>query len=116
MLYLTDVDENNGPFEYITKTNKWYSLIDGVINNGLKDNQNRLNDSIINRFLKNKKYNKVSFKAKKGTLIIFNSFGIHRGTPLKEGVRYALTNYYFPDLYINQNLDRLNKKFKIPMI
>ena len=114
MMYLTDVDEKNGPFEYITGTNKWFSLIDGIINFGTKDNQNRLNSIVVNKFIQNYKYNKVTFHAKNGTLILFNSFGIHRGAPLESSHRYAITNYYYPTDHIKSNFDRLVKKFKIP--
>ena len=31
---------------------------------------------------------------KAGTLVMFNTNAIHRGKPVKGGVRYALTNYY----------------------
>jgi len=29
---------------------------------------------------------------------------IHRGSPLKNGIRYALTNYYFENSQINSHL------------
>ena len=37
------------------------------------------------------------YTAKKGTCIIFDSSGLHRGTPLREtgGVRYAITKYMY---------------------
>ncbi|MFM7725065.1 MAG: hypothetical protein ACKO7B_00045, partial [Flavobacteriales bacterium] len=37
----------------------------------------------------------LSVTGMKGTLVLFDTNGVHRGSPLKEGgVRYALTNYY----------------------
>ena len=104
MLYINDVYEN-GPFEYIKNTQNSFSLFYGIIKCNVKSGANRLNSKNIGGFLKSKRYEKVSFKAKKGTLIIFDSFGIHRGSPLKKGHRYAITNYYFTKKYSELNKD-----------
>jgi len=112
MLYLSDVNEN-GPFEYIKGTQKDSSLFYGIWNCNLNAGAYRLNSKSVNSFLKSSKFDLVTFKAKKGTLIIFDSFGIHRGSPLKNGKRYALTNYYFKDKFINKNKSFLENKFKL---
>ena len=39
---------------------------------------------------------------KAGTLIIVDTSLIHRGRPLKNGKRYALTNYYYPYYQVNK--------------
>ena len=115
MIYLCDVSEENGPFEYLENSNKALSLIDMTINFGLEHSQNRLTNKIVSeKILRKKRYKSVDFKAKKGTLILFNSFGIHRGKPLNSGNRYALTNYYFPKAYIQKNIKYLTEKFKLP--
>ena len=111
MLYLSDVSSENGPFEYLENSNKALSLIDMTINFGLEHSQNRLTHKIVSeKILRKKRYKSVDFKAKKGTLILFNSFGIHRGKPLNSGNRYALTNYYFPKVYIQKNIQYLTEK------
>ena len=53
--------------------------------------------------------NKIStFCKKRGTAIIFDGTGIHRGKPINQGKRYAITNYYrqsdeeFPFKMINR--------------
>ena len=117
MIYLTDVDKTNGPFEYLNNSDKWNSLIDGTLNFGLKDCQTRLDNSIIDsKFLKSRRYKKTTITGKKGTLLLFNSFGIHRGAPLVSGNRFALTNYYFPDDLINRESANMKNKFKIPIL
>ena len=40
--------------------------------------------------------NNYFITGKAGTLILFDASLIHRGRPLEEGCRYALTNYYYP--------------------
>ena len=75
-------------------------------------NKNRFTESEINKMQKEKKI--ITFTANKGDLIIFNSYCIHRGFPLKNGNRYALTNYYFPENFISNNLEKLINKFKLP--
>ena len=52
-----------------------------------------------NLFRRSSRYNSA-FKGdlltgKKGTLILFDSSGLHRGVPLTLGERWAITRYYF---------------------
>ena len=42
--------------------------------------------------------------AKAGTLILVDTSSIHRGMPIIAGVRYALTNYFYPKRLIDQEL------------
>ncbi|MBX2926535.1 MAG: phytanoyl-CoA dioxygenase family protein [Saprospiraceae bacterium] len=114
ILYLTDVNEENGPFEYLTGTNNYSSLYKCIWSANMKSNQSRFTHEEVNRLLELSKYQKRTFTARAGTLILVNTFGIHRGSPIKEGIRYALTNYYFNDYQIN--IPFLEKKFNIPSI
>ena len=57
------------------------------------------------------------FKAKKGTCIVFNSTGLHRGLPLTNGERVTLTAYIFKKSY-NKKLfkarsDHMNIPFEL---
>tara|TARA_R110000868_G_scaffold314893_7_gene575835 strand:- start:655 stop:1455 length:801 start_codon:yes stop_codon:yes gene_type:complete len=97
ILYLNDVEYNNGPFEYIIGTHKKKSVYSSILKNNFKSHQNRISENQIEDFIvKNKVYQKRIFTAKKGTLILVDTSGIHRGMPIIEGTRYALTNYFFP--------------------
>lgn len=91
LVYLNDVDENNGPFQYIKGSHKSSFLIRNFIKKNFGfDKKNFSDDEINNNF-----YNDiVTFKKPKGTVIIFDGTGIHRGKPIEKNIRYALTNYY----------------------
>ena len=62
------------------------------------------NEDFLNTRFKNEQISKIDnikhrlrqFYLKRGSMIIFDSSHIHRGKPIKNGNRYAITNYYFP--------------------
>ncbi len=107
IVYLTDVDEQNGPFEYLEGTQKKSTLFE-VGKYGVKLDQNRLSDQEVDAIIEDGKYPKVQFKAKAGTCLLVDTSGIHRGRPLKSGERYALTNYFYQHYFIDE---KLTKKF-----
>jgi len=109
ILYLSDVDESNGPFEYLLGTHRLSSVL--KVNQFCKQAQTRFEDNQIEAL--KRKYNLQSkrFLAKKGTLILADTSGIHRGVPMLSAERYALTHYYFAERMIG---DELNRKFEIP--
>jgi len=94
-LYLTDVSERHGPFEYVSHTHSQSAKLAAIKKCGVKADQNRLNPEIIEHLLKEEDYNLITFAAKKGTLFIVDTTGIHRGKPIEEAFRYALTNYWY---------------------
>lgn len=86
MIYLVDVNDANGPFEYKKSSHKLYHKLR------------------FNMFRKSVRFNERSsvlkpesdvLVGKKGTAIIFDSSGVHRGRPIMSGERYALTYYTF---------------------
>ena len=96
MVYLVDVDQKNGAFEIITKSNSFFEIInDSKKMNIFNINDTRFDDMRVNK-IENFYNRKKTLKAKKGALIIFDGSFIHRGKPLMEKNRYAITNYYFP--------------------
>ena len=112
MLYLCDVNEDNGPFQILEGTNKKFSLFENYLKYNFDFNKNRFSNEEIKKISKHKKIK--TFTASKGDLILFNSYCIHRGSPLNKGNRYALTNYYFPENFIQKNYNLLIKKFNLP--
>lgn len=103
MIYLNDVNEENGPFQYLIKSHKInHKLHVDIKENKLVNNSNRIND--IKAYLK--KFQLFEAKANAGDLIVFDSSGIHRGKPINSGYRYALT------LYSNENKFSTNVKEK----
>lgn len=93
--YLTDVGEKNGPFQYLLGTQNKYSVIEGILKHNFKHNHNRFTEEEIEVLLENKKYPLKTCTASAGSLLLVDTSGIHRGMPLREGVREALTNYYW---------------------
>ena len=105
MLYLSDVHSKNGPFCFIRgskdfdfkRRNKKYSFLRKIIYvlKGLPSKPPRYKNDLI---MKNpeavKKIIKVTGNA--GTLIVFDGSYVHRGDVITSGLRYSLTNYYFP--------------------
>lgn len=88
MIYLNDVDEYGGAFEYIPESHKVSSkLLTNSFNNYFRYD---LDD--ISKLYPNKS---IKLSGRAGTLIAFDSSGLHRGSPILKGKRYALTQYMF---------------------
>ncbi len=92
MLYLCDVDEENGPFQLVKKSNKILNLIKVSIKLNKTYPDTRFSEAEIKKI--SKLEDVVTLKGKKGTLVLFDPCLTHRGKPLKSSKRYALTNYY----------------------
>lgn len=105
--YLTDSNEQSGCTQYIpgthTPTQKY------KINSLLKKDLGayRYKDEEIEELIqRDQKYAIKSFIAKKGTLLILDTSGLHRGRPLEEGTRYAATKY-MSDTNFKQHITKL---------
>jgi len=88
ILYLSNVELSNGPFEYIEGSHKRASKILLSKEKGLKLRTQRF-DTLP------KSLHSKPILGKKGTLIIVDTSGLHRGMPVLEGERFALTEYIF---------------------
>lgn len=107
ILYVTDVTENNGPFQYLTATHGNKPALDNIRKLGIGYHQNRLEQEDIDNVLSSSdQYEFLTITGDKGDLVLVDTTGIHRGKPLVEGERYALTNYYFINK-INKNVEEL---------
>lgn len=95
ILYLTDVTEKNGAFQYLTGTQDRNTVFEGILKHDFDYNHNRYTIEEIEKVLTEQKHEIHTLIGKTGTLILVDTSGIHRGKPIKEGVRYALTNYYW---------------------
>ena len=87
MVYLTDVDIENGPFEYISKSHK----VESKLFRGLFYKNNRR----IEMLSQNELSKRRTFVGKAGMAIVFDSSGIHRGRPVLSESRTAITYYTF---------------------
>jgi hypothetical protein len=95
ILYLTDVEENNGPFQFIKGSHKVKSVKESLKFLRASGNKRRFTVQEVDSLIENRIVeNYTTYNAKKGTAILVNTRGLHRGAPLSEGNRYALTKYY----------------------
>ena len=113
ILYLNDVNETNGTFQLVKNSNNDFFMLKLILKLGKKFPVTRFSDSEINQFVKNKKKQIVNLTGKAGTLILVDTSIIHRGCPLLNGKRFAITSYYFPKNklkdYKNHFSPKLNK-------
>jgi len=110
IVYLTDVDEQNGPFEFLLKSHQKTSIYSSIIKNGFKAHQNRMSSEEVEAFKeKSPEYKSKVFTAKRGSVVLVDTSGIHRGMPIQNGSRYALTNYFFPKHHYTESQ---KKKFE----
>ena len=92
ILYLVDTNTKNGSFQIIKNSHKFLQIVRDSTILDSKVTNTRFLDNKINKLKKRIQ----SINGKAGTLIIADTSLIHRGSPLKKGIRYALTNYYYP--------------------
>jgi len=93
IMYLSDVTDENGPFQLIKNSNKFFNIIEDSKKLKLDMLNTRIDDKSIS-LLDQSRVETITGKA--GTLILVDTSLIHRGKPLVNGYRYALTNYYYP--------------------
>ncbi|MHA7099867.1 phytanoyl-CoA dioxygenase family protein [Roseivirga pacifica] len=94
IVYLSDVGSVNGNFQYMPKSHRVWDKLGQ--NRSLKKglSEYRYSQEDIDTLVKNG--NRVDeLTGSQGTLIVADTSGIHRGKPIVEGVRYAMTNYMF---------------------
>ncbi len=92
LVYLSDVEQDNGPFQFILRTFSVKSMQAVARKYGIHETENRINIDPETLFPSSRIF---ELCAQKGTLIIANTRSIHRGKPILKGARYALTTYYW---------------------
>ena len=99
LLYLTDVNEKNGPYLFLPYSNQFHlPTRDG------NPNYTRYSDDAVNEFCEKNELEPFQVTGKKGTVVLTNTSFIHRGKNIEEGERYSLTNYYFEDTPLREQL------------
>jgi len=104
LIYLTNVSENNGPFQIIRGSHKANQISQDTKSGKLESMQCTFPSDTVDKILKDDPTRLNTLTAKAGTVVLVDTSAIHRGTPLKEGIRYALTNYFFEKTQINSHL------------
>jgi len=95
--YLNDVDETNGPFQYIKGSHRKGNVIRNYFNKVFKAGQYRFSDDEIAHYLAKNSKSVESVTGNAGTLVYADTKGIHRGKPVEQGVRYVLFCYFWHD-------------------
>ncbi len=110
MLYLSDVESEDGSLQLINNSNNFKSLIE--VNTQI--NKRLLDTRFENKEIEilKKKFDLIvsNITGKAGTLVLFDGSYIHRGSPIINKTRYALTNYFY------FNIDRNRIKYPSPMV
>jgi hypothetical protein len=91
LLYLSDSDENNGCFQYLERS---ASIFHHLLKTPVPDKYQFTHEEVLS-MLNSDEHKITSAIGKAGTLVMFDTNGVHRGKPLEPGgSRYAMTNYY----------------------
>jgi hypothetical protein len=113
ILYLTDVGPDNGPFQYLEGTHEYASVYETIRKCGITFGQNRFTEEEIEKILATGAYKLVDFRAPAGTLVLADTFGIHRGQPIQSGVRYAMTNYFYASHLFARSLEQKLRNLRV---
>ena len=109
LLYLTNVNQENGPLQVLPGSHHLNTVLSGIKKVGLNYMQDRISDIEVSRLEKILSISRETITSNEGTLVLFNSSMIHRGSPIISGERFALTNYYMP---ISRDLRDIRKQFE----
>jgi hypothetical protein len=99
-IHLEDVSKDNGPHSFISGTHKNYG-IDKII---LKQGYKRIDNEIINRLYSKSKI--VQFLGNKGSMLIEDTRGIHKGEPIRKGSRLLLQLQYSTAIF-GSNINKI---------
>jgi hypothetical protein len=104
ILYLSDVGEENGPFEFLPGSHKpWRAALDTGLGGLPAAPKSRYEPAAVDRMVGRLHLKRRHYPAKAGTLLLVNTSGIHRGRPLRSNCRYALTNYYYHPMQVGES-------------
>lgn len=96
IIYLSDVTDESGPFEYFEGSHLKESLNKTADFLGVSKKAYRFEDEQVDHLEASGILSKrTTVKGGKGTVVLADTRGLHRGKPLLEGERWAITRYYF---------------------
>lgn len=94
IIYLDDTTEANGPYQYIKGSNHLNKILVDGIRGKIPYMSIAVSPQSANKIIEKDPARLATVTGKAGTIIITDTSGIHRGSTIKAGHRYALTNYY----------------------
>lgn len=110
IIYLSDVGTQNGPFQMIRESHRTTQIMHDMKVASLGYMQNRLKEQQVAKLIDENPDRLLTFTGSAGTLILVDTSTIHRGMPINDGIRYALTNYYYPEVRVDK---AMYEKFKV---
>lgn len=103
ILYLNDVTDENGPFELVLNSNKLLFNFNLFFKTNKKFPDTRFDNNEVMKIINFNKKKILRITGKAGTLILVDTSLLHRGSPVKKGNRYALTNYFYPSYALHMH-------------
>ncbi len=97
IIYLADAKPENGPFQMLRDSHRPKQILQDMKVAGLHYMQYRIPNDQVNMLIEASPERLMTFTGAAGTLLLIDTSTIHRGSPIKAGVRYALTNYFYPE-------------------
>ena len=83
ILYVVDVDETTGPFEYVPKSHHVRSIVGTILNSGVRFGQYQFTEDEIQRDSGRMPHEaRARLTAKAGTVVLADTSGLHRGNPI----------------------------------
>jgi ectoine hydroxylase-related dioxygenase (phytanoyl-CoA dioxygenase family) len=95
LVYLSDVTERTGPFSIVRRSHRVRSIAEAVARGASKPSQHRFTDGEAAVLARLAGGDVLEVCAPAGSLVLFDSSAVHRGKPLLEGERWALTSYFY---------------------
>ena len=93
VVYLTDADEKNGCFQYMRGSHAWRSV--AMVQKFLGHQHHRYEESDISNLAHADMLQTINVKGRAGDSFMVDTRGIHRGMPLLQSERKALTFYLY---------------------
>ncbi|WP_348709019.1 phytanoyl-CoA dioxygenase family protein [uncultured Pseudoalteromonas sp.] len=93
--YLSDVETEHGPFQFIKKSHLKLDVFKSYLTNLFNPGQYRFNDSEVERYMNKTSKSISELTAEQGTVVYADTKGIHRGKPIVRGSRYVLFCYFW---------------------
>lgn len=96
ILFLTDVTEANGPFSFLEPSDPQATSLWSLCKKYRRGSDLRFSESEVRKLIEDGCATEQRVLVSAGTVVLVDTSRIHRGSPLIEGERYALFNYYIP--------------------
>ena len=107
MVYLSDVGPDDGAFQIVERSHHFsQSLRDNYALKQKYGDSRMSHEAVMDMLAATGESRLHTLTAKAGTVLLFDSSTVHRGSPIRHGERLALTNYFFLVDEINDELFR----------